>query len=206
VARQQLARAEHDLSETRLLAPFAGEVAAVQARVGQRTQANAPLVSLVALEVIRVPAEVLESDFGRLRTGAQARLRFPALPGETFEGKIAALSPRLDPQRGTGIAWVQLPNPQGRIRPGMYADVEIDADVFQGRLSVPRDAVLERDRRLLVFRTKGERAEWQYVQTGLENDARIEITSGLAEGDTVLVEGHLTLAHGARVDVSLRRD
>ena len=202
-AREALARARLDLESTHLVAPFDGIVAAVEAQPGERVVANAPLIDLVALDPIRIPAEVLETDFGRLAPGAAARVRFAAFPGETFPGEVAALGPEIDPERGTGLAWVTLPNPDGRIRPGMWADVEIAGSVLADRLSVPRAAVLERDRRLLVFRVEDGRAEWQYVETGLESSGRIEITKGLAPGDTVLVGGHLTLAHGAPVAVSL---
>jgi multidrug efflux pump subunit AcrA (membrane-fusion protein) len=85
----------------------------------------------------------------------------------------------------------------------MYADVAIEGAQIADRLVVPRRAVLERDRKLLVFRASKGRAEWQYVTTGLESDEAIEITSGLSPGDTVLVGGHLTLAHGAPVTVTI---
>ena len=72
-----------------------------------------------------------------------------------------------------------------------------------GRVVVPRRAVLERDRKLLVFRSRGGRAEWQYVDIGEGTDRLVEITRGVSPGDTVLVDGHFTIAHGAPVRVSL---
>jgi membrane fusion protein (multidrug efflux system) len=204
-ARALLARAELDLEGTVLRAPFDGEVARVLAEAGERVAANTPLVGLVDLDPIRIPAEVLETDFGRLETGAAARVRFPARPGELFEGTVAALGPEIDPERGTGVAYVRLANRDGRIKPGMYAEVEIAGRTHPDRIALPRGAVLERDRRLLVFRVSRGRAEWQYVETGLETAESVEITTGVAAGDTVLVDGHLTLAHGAPVDVTVRR-
>jgi Cu(I)/Ag(I) efflux system membrane fusion protein len=159
----------------------------------------------VDLSTIRVYAEVLESAFGTLEPGIRAQVRFAALPGKIFEGTVAALSPEVDPSRGTGVAYIELPNPDGRIKPGMYAEVELFAAIYEDRLAIPRAALLERDRRLLVFAAKNGRAEWQYVETGLETDESIEITSGIAPGDTILVEGHLTLAHAAPVRVSLKK-
>jgi len=203
-ARAGLARAELDLEQATLLAPFAGEIASVEAEIGERAPAERALVTLVASRPVRVRAEVLESDFGRLARGAQVTLRFPAFPGEAFTGTVDALDPDIDPDRGTGIAFVELPNEDGRIRPGMYADLTIAGSLHADRLQVPREAVLERDRRLLVFRATDGRAEWQYVETGLETRELVEITSGLAPGDTVLVDGHLTLAHAAPVRVKLR--
>ena len=76
----------------------------------------------------------------------------------------------------------------------------------RSRLAVPRSALLERDRRLLVFLARGGHARWSYVQTGMESEKLIEITAGIAPGDTVLVGGHLTLAHGAPVRLRLPED
>lgn len=202
-ARAQLARAELDLEGTTLLSPFAGEVAEVPAVVGALARREEPLVTLVEVDPIRIRAEVLESDYGRLSPGAAARVRFPAFPGETFAGTLESLSPEIDPERGIGVAYVTLANPSGRLKGGMYAELEIAGEVHEGRLAVPRSAVLERDRRLLVFRATDGRAEWRYVETGLSTRALVEITSGLAPGDTVLTGGHLTIAHGAPVKVTL---
>jgi len=203
-AREGVARAELDLEGTRLVAPFGGWIADVRAETGERASANGPLVTLVDLSSIRVRAEVLESDLGRVALGAAATVRFAALPGEAFSGKVAAVAPEVDAERGTGIVYVELENPGARIKPGMYAELDVAGDVHGDRISVPREAVLERDQRLLVFRATGGRAEWQYVETGLESRDRIEITSGVAEGDTVLTAGHLTIAHGAPVQVRMR--
>jgi membrane fusion protein (multidrug efflux system) len=205
-ARAQLSRAELDLEGTTLVAPFAGEVAEVGAVVGALARREEPVITLVALDPIRIRTDVLESDFGRLDTGAAVVVTFPAFGEEAFRGTVDALGPEIDPERGTGVAWVSLPNPGGRIKPGMFADVAIAGSVHEGRLSVPRPALLERDRRLLVFKASGGRAEWQYVTTGLETRERIEIVDGLAPGDTVLVDGHLTLAHAAPVKVTLEKD
>ena len=205
-ARQQVARAELDLESTRLTAPFAGYISQVSVATGTLVRANEPIFALVDISTVRFPAEVLESSFGRLQVGSSAALSFPALPGRVFTGVVTALSPEIDSDRGTGVAYIDIKNPHGLIKPGMFAEAEIAANTYENRISVPREAVLERERRLLVFKSVNDRAEWQYVETGLETDERIEITSGLAPGDTVLVEGHLTLAHAAPVRVSLRKD
>lgn len=202
-AEQSVARARLDLEHTRITAPFAGEIADVDAAVGAQAQVGRAVVTLVDLDEIRVPAEVLESEFGALVPGAAARVRVAAFPDHVYAGRVTALGPELDPARGTGTAYVAVENADHRIRPGMYAEVEIEAARHENRISVPRRAVLERDRKLLVFRAANGRAEWQYVETGLESETRVEITRGLSPGDSVLVDGHLTLAHGAPVHVKL---
>ena len=99
---------------------------------------------------------------------------------------------------------VELPNEDGALRPGMYAELEIDGISHADRLAVPRASVIERDRKTLVFRASDGRAEWQYVDLGLESRDFVEITKGLSPADTVLVDGHLTLAHGAPVKVKVQ--
>ncbi len=205
-AREKIARVRLDLEATTLTAPFAGAVTDLSAEAGGVAVASQPLLALVNLSTIRIRAEVLENDFGQLAVGASAAVTFPALPGESFEGRVDALGPEIDPARGTGEVFVTLANPESRIRPGMYADLTISGTAFADRIAVPRPAVIERDRKLLVFRASNGRAEWQYVETGLETDRLVEITSGVADGDTILVDGHLTLAHAAPVRVSLAGD
>lgn len=202
-AEQSVARAKLDLERSRIVAPFAGEVAWMGAEVGQQALAGTPVVTVVDASRLRIKAEVLEPSFGAVSTGRSATLTFPAFPDERFQGTITALSPEIDPVRGTGVAFIEIENADRRLRPGMYAEVRIEAASHDDRLAVPRVAVLERDRRLLVFVARNGRAEWQYVETGLENDDWIEITRGVGDGDTVLVEGHLTLAHGAPIQITL---
>ena len=202
-ALQSVARARLDLEATRIVAPFDGEIVAVEVAVGERAQPERTLLTLVDRSRIRVPAEVLEASFARLSPAATATVTVPALGGAQFRGRVTALSPELDAARGTGIAWIEITNAGGALRPGLYCEVEIAAARFDARLAVPRAAVLERSRRLLVFVARNGRADWAYVDTGLETDDHIEITSGIAAGDTVLVDGHLTLAHGAPIRVAL---
>ena len=133
-AEQRVARARLDLESTVLVAPFAGDVVDVACEAGERVQAERTLVTLVDRNRIRVPIEVLESSFGTLRAGAAANLRFAALPNETFAGTVTALGPELAAERGTGIAYVEFDNRNGRIRPGMYAEADLAAERFDARL------------------------------------------------------------------------
>jgi multidrug efflux pump subunit AcrA (membrane-fusion protein) len=84
----------------------------------------------------------------------------------------------------------------------MYATVEIATRVLKDRLLVPREALLVRDQRNLVFRAENGLAKWCYVDVGEQNEQSIEIRSGIAAGDTIIVDGHYTLAHDARIRVT----
>jgi multidrug efflux pump subunit AcrA (membrane-fusion protein) len=92
------------------------------------------------------------------------------------------------------------------MRPGMFARALIAGERFENRLLIPREAVLTRDARPLVFKVEGDRAKWLYVELGVSNDHLVEVISVLQGGtldadDRVVVSDHLTLAHDAKIKV-----
>ncbi len=206
-AEVRLRRAELDLSRTRLSAPFAGRVASLKVVPGQWVRAGDELMTIVSLDPIRVEVQVLESEVGLLQPGRKARVSFAAFP-QPFTGTVETINPVVDGGTRTAKVTVVVPNPGGRILPGMYARVALEAQRFANRVLVPRSAVLERDRRSLLFVYEGEgsqaTAKWRYVTTGLQNDQLVEIvpnteTDSVKPGEVVLTEGHHTLIHDARV-------
>jgi len=210
-----LEKAQLEFQRTRVTAPFGGRVADLRVVAGQWVNAGDELMTIVDLNPIRVEVEVLESDVGHLDRGRGAELVFAAFPGERFEGRIESINPLVDQASRKARVTVTLANPQGRILPGFYAEARLDARRLPDRVMVPREAVIERDRRTLVFlfEASGEgdtgTAMWQYVSTGLENGRYVEIiedpedtsTRMLRAGEMVLTEGHFTLVHGAAVRV-----
>jgi len=97
---------------------------------------------------------------------------------------------------------IELNNPAGKIKPGMFAQARLDAEIYTNRLLVPKEAILVRDQRKLVFTVEGGLAKWCYVETGFENDDYVEIKSGIAEGDSVIISGHYTLSHDAKIKIT----
>jgi membrane fusion protein, multidrug efflux system len=212
-AEVNLARAELELEQTRVRAPFSGRVADLGAVEGAYLSAGQEVLTLVQLDPIKVEVNVLEGALGLLASGRQASVRFTAGSGEVFTARIETLNPVVDPATSAGRVTLVLPNPAGRILPGMYAHVTLDAEAFPDRILVPREAVLERDvtRREMVFmfrpREEGSSegiAEWRYVTTGRRNETHVEIletetTSLLHPGETILIDGHHYLAHDVPV-------
>ena len=203
--------AELELSWTRIGAPFAGRIADLRIVPGQFVALGDELITVVDLDPIKVETQVLEGEIGLLEEGRRATMTFAAFPGETFAGRVETINPIIDLETRAARVTVLLPNPGGRIKPGMYASVSLDARHFRGRVLVPRSAVLERDRRSMLFvfnEEEGEfgRTEWRYVTTGLENDQVVEIvenpeTSVVLPGEIVLVDGHHYLGHDAAVQI-----
>ena len=204
-ARVAVNRAEINLLRTRIVAPFPGRIANLKVVPGQYVNVGDELLTVQAMDPIRVDAKVLEGNIGYLAVGRTARVTFSAFPGEVFEGRIQTINPVVDPEFRNARVSISVRNPGGRILPGMFARASLSAERFPDRVLVPKDAVLERDnRRTLVFVFEGEgdrgRAKWRYVTTGRSNDTHVEIvehpeTEMLTAGEIVLVGGHYTLEH-----------
>lgn len=207
-AEVALARAKLELDHVRVAAPFSGRVASVKVVPGQWVRPGDELMTVAAMDPIKLEVQVLESEVGYLTPGRRARISFAAFPGEPFTGQIETINPLIDRQTRTAKVTVSVPNPEGRILPGMYARVSLEARRFADRILVPRSAILERDRRTMLFVYEGDErgglSKWRYVTTGLENESQVEIvanpdTDMVQPGEIVLTDGHYTLIHDARV-------
>jgi RND family efflux transporter MFP subunit len=203
-AELALRKAQLDLERTQVRTPFAGRVASLNVVQGQLVRPGDELMTLVDLDPVRVQAQVLEGELAHLAPGARARVRFSAFSDEEFLGTVETINPLVDEQTRTARVTVLVPNRDGRILPGMYARVEVEARRIPDRILVPRSAILERDRRTMLFVYEDGRAKWRYVTTGLENEEFVEIredpdTDMVRPGEVVLTAGHFTLTHDATV-------
>jgi RND family efflux transporter MFP subunit len=197
-----------NLEKSRIRAPFAGIVTDLKISPKERLDAGRELFTLVDISRIKVKAKVLESEVGKVVAGREVDLRFSAFPGRSFRGRIEAVSPVIDSADKTCGVYVAMDNPSEEIKPGMHAEVEFPTEIFTGRLLVPQQAILVRGGRKLVFAIEGDIAKWRYIEVGLENERFAEVLPGkepgwgVQAGDTVIVEGHITLAHDTRVSIA----
>jgi membrane fusion protein, multidrug efflux system len=203
-AELALRRARLDLERTRVRAPFAGRIASLNAVPGQLVRQGDELMTLVDLDPIRVHVQVLEGELAHLTPGARARVTFSAFPDQGFGGTVETINPIVEEQTRTARVTVLVPNRGGLVLPGMYARVEVEAQRVPDRILVPRSAILERDRRTMLFVYEDGRAKWRYVTTGLENEHYVEVrehpeTDMVHPGEVVLTAGHFTLTHDAAV-------
>lgn len=205
-ARVRLERARLDRERVAIVAPFDGMIDRVDRTVGERVAPGETITRVINLTALRIEASVLEHDLPLIREGGEASITSASLPGRTIAGRVTAVLPIIDSVTRAGRVFVRIPNP-GALRPGMYADVRLEAQRLSRRRLVPRSAVIERDNgRPLVFVVKDGRAQWVYVRPGLSNAAWTEILPDTATGlipvevgDRVIVSGHLTLTHDAPV-------
>jgi RND family efflux transporter MFP subunit len=200
-------KARINLEKTSIRAPFSGIITDVNISPEEHVSPSIELFTLVNIERIQVHAKVLESEIGKMQVGREVELRFSAYPDRIFKGQVKAISPVVNPEDKTCTVFIEASNPDEDIKPGMHAEVEIVAEIFENRLLVPQEAILHRGGRKLVFVHEDGFAKWRYVQTGLENEDYAEILpaerqgEGVIEGEPVLIEGHFTLAHDARIRI-----
>lgn len=211
-ARVRLERAKYERDRAVIAAPFDGTLDDLRVSLGERVTTGQEIGKLVDLRNLRIDAAVLEHDLPLIRVGGEAMVTTAAAPDRPVRGRIAAVLPLVDSTTRAGTALIRV---QGNtlLRPGMYADVRLEATRLTDRIIVPERAVIQRDGRPLVFVVRDGRAQWTYIQPGRSNGFETEVlpdsSTGqipLSPGDMVLVEGHLTLTHDAPVRVVPRAE
>jgi RND family efflux transporter MFP subunit len=204
-ARADMARLELDLERTVIFAPFGGVITKLELTSGETVQAGQFMARLVDDVNIEADVGVLESDLAGLEVGKRARVTIPGL-GETFDLTVDVVSPEIDAESRTCSVLIRMKSQNGRVKPGMFVRAAIAGQVFPDKRLVPREAILTRDGRPMLFRVEEDRAKWVYVQLGKRNDHVVEISridqgGPLDEGTLVVVDNHLTLTHDAKVKV-----
>ncbi len=200
-------KARLNLEKTRITAPFSGIITDIKVSEQQQVPAAAELFTLVNTERITVHAQVLESEIGIMRAGREVDLFFSAFPDEVIKGKVKVVSPIVNSEDKTCKVIISIENSGVVLKPGMHAEVEIEAEIFKDRLLVPQEAIVVRSGKKMVFVVEGGRAKRRFIETGRENEYYAEVLessdfdSGLREGEIVIVEGHFTLAQNARVRI-----
>lgn len=204
-ARADAARLEIELERTVVRAPFAGVVSGMELDPGERVQVGDPVARLVDDMRVEAVVHLLESDLARVSVGREALLSLPALEAR-IPATVDVVDPEVDPQSRTCRVLMRIDNREGRVKPGMFVRAAIAGSVYEDRLLVPRQAVVTRDGRPVIFRIEDDRAQWVYVELGESNDRWVEIDSvyqggPVDAGTPVILDNHLTLSHNAKVKI-----
>jgi Cu(I)/Ag(I) efflux system membrane fusion protein len=170
-----------------LRSPSDGVVLQKNVVQGQAVAAGAALFAIADLGTVWLEADVFENDLSVLRVGEGADVTFDALPGEVVHGRVAYLNPTVDPASRTGTVRIELANPAGRIRPGLFGTVRIGAPQTGRVVVIPRQAALVTgDRQLVFVEDSANRFQPRLVELGAENDSLVEVKDGLRPGERVV--------------------
>lgn len=210
VAEAKLQRTRSMLAFAHITAPFGGVVstrfvdpgAFIPAATAGSTPQSAALLTIMDASRVRVQVAVPESDVPFVRNGVVARIRVEELPGQVFNGTVTRFSPALDEATKTMLAEIELANPTGAVRPGMYANVSLEIERHPRALLLPSDAVAVEKAGTFVFVVNGGTLHKTAVRTGFRDATNIEIVSGVDAGVVVARIGKLALTDGQAVQTA----
>ncbi len=212
IAQLDLARAQFDqanaylqelqinLANTVIVSPVDGFIGRRYLDPGAYVTSSTAVVSVVDVSLVRLIANLVERDLRLVSAGVQARIEVDAFPDELFTGHVARIAPVLDPATRTAEIEIEVPNPDYRLKPGMYARVGLGVGTRSGAVVVPREAVVARTnvRGVFLVDATAERPTVQFVSlvVGLEDETYVEVVEGVSEGDVVVTTGAAGLRHG----------
>lgn len=176
-----------------LTAPFAGTVIEKKAVRGELAQPDTSLFTVADLSTLWIEADLFEKDLGKVRIGAHATVTLTAYPGEVFTGRLTYISSTMDKETRTVKARVEVPNPDGRLKPEMFATVAIDTGGSVKALRVPEDAVLLMQGQSTVFVAERGGFEPRAVEVGERAQGYAVLKSGVAAGERVVARGAYAL-------------
>jgi len=186
-------------------APIEGTVIRYYVDIGdsvipQEPMPQEPVLNIAYMDKVKIIVNVGEKDIAKLRKGEKVRVSVDAYPKESFLGRVVKVAPAVDPRSRKLKVELEIENKDHRLKPGMFADVEIIYNEHSNVLVVPRISVLQREGEEILFTVDDNRAKLRVVKTGISDEERIEIVEGLTEGESVVVEGNYGLIDGAKVN------
>ena len=171
---------------------------------GALVSPSTPLFEVVDIDRVKVGIDVVEGDYRKVSLGQPVAVKVDAYPDKRFAGTITRVSPILDPRTRTAEVEVELDNPDGVLKPGMFARTHIVVERKRGVLMVPEASPVKSAAGYGVFRLteEGSKVERVEVTPGLNNGGWVEVTGNLSKGDRVVTLGSSLVRHGQRIRVA----
>jgi membrane fusion protein (multidrug efflux system) len=189
-ASATLSLLQKELEDMTLSAPMSGILGERNVSVGQIVQPGYVLMELVQIDPLEVRFEVPERQLGALNIGMELQLRLEAFPEEVLKGEVSYIDPILRENTRTVMVKARVANPEGRLRPGMFARVELVLEQIPEALFVPESALMQRgEKTLVMIRNAQGRSEEREVKLGQRKDGQAQIVEGLSAADLVVAEG-----------------
>ncbi|MBN2009597.1 efflux RND transporter periplasmic adaptor subunit [candidate division KSB1 bacterium] len=214
-ATAALATAKSQYRDATVSAPISGIIGKRYFEVGDMAAPSVPVVSVVQMENVKILVDVTEQDMGRLKVGQKANITVRSYPDEIFSGKVVKISPILDPITRMGSVEILLANPEHRLKPGMYAEIEIIVGTIDNKIVIPRFAVTENTslksnngkdqviKNYYVYVVDDSlHAEQRLLDVYYVNHKSLAVNSGIKIGEKYVVAGQNNLRDGLSVLVA----
>ena len=199
------------LSYTSIRSPIAGVVTSRMdtAQVGNTVtpvggviqQSDMAMFEIIDFNSLVLEISVPEGQLSKLAVGQAAEITADAVPGKVFAGRISLITPRVDAQTATFPVKIEVSDPEGMLRPGMFARVGVVFDRREGAIQVPRSALLDDEGPPAVFVVEDGKARERTLELGLSNGNFVEVLSGIGRDDQVVTVGQGALKDGTEVRV-----
>lgn len=200
-AKARLALAEVELARTEIRAPFDGVTGDRMTAVGDRVEQDVGLVSLAAVERLQLAFTVPETGVAMASMGTPIHASVVAWPGERFPGEVFFVAPTIDPSSRRLVLKAWIGNADRRLKPGMFANVEVEISKREDALLIPESSVVYDRSGTYVWRiTDGDLAEKIPVKIGLRRSGTVEIVNGIEGGDRIVSAGTHKVLAGKRVN------
>ena len=200
------------LSYANIVAPFDGTIfnrmvdpgATIPATTAALSSGSTPLFTVVDTHIVKIVVNVPERDIRYLHLGLPVQVRADAYPGEIFPGRITRMNPALDTATRTLAVEIDMDNPDGRLKPGMFAKATLNLVTHKDVILVPKIAILSRQGKSWVYTLEpGSVVKKREIVTGILGKKNAEIVSGLAPGESVVVAGQEHLEDGDHVQAKV---
>jgi len=192
---------ELQLNYTKIRALSEGFITERLIEVGDRVNANEQVYTIEDFKPLLIRVYVPTSDAIKLETGMSAQVMTEVLQGAAFDGKVKLINPRIDNQTGTVKTTIEVFDESLRLKPGMFVEVRIAIGAKENVITIPRKAILYKQNKTYVFVMNRNLVSQREIELGLTEEDYVEVTSGLDEGEVIVIVGVEGLKDGQRVDV-----
>jgi RND family efflux transporter MFP subunit len=200
IAQNDIANIRNQIANTTITSPFDGEVATRNIDPGEMASPTQPVMTVVNIDKVFVEGTVAESDISLVKEGQKVSVNVEAAGGK-FAGIVKTLSPVANAQTKGYPVKIEIINGDRKLRPGMFAEIQLVTKEKDNALIVPKDALITRGADKILYVIKGDTVEERLVQTGIESEDQVEIVKGLNTGEQYVTEGQQSLSDKAKVTI-----
>ncbi len=187
------------LDNAEVKAPIGGTITSVNIEEGEYATNSSPSVVIMDMENVKIVVNVTENIINKIYTGKEVRVEIEAAELK-INAEIESVSDSANPQTGLYEVKIRVPN-KNNIKAGMFASITIPTDIRENVIAVPAQAVLQKDGNTVIYTSEGDKAVENIVETGLDVGDRLEIITGVEEGEMVIVEGQNYISDGTKIKV-----
>ncbi len=194
-------QAKNQLENTKIRAPFSGQIGFSNATLGGMVSPGTLLLSVVDLSTVLVTINLSDSYISQAKIGQTAEVRLSSFPGQNFNGKVAQIAPAADKTSKTFPVKIVLDNSSRRFKAGMLAEAKLSFNQRDDVLKIPAEAIIDEIGTKAVYVVEKDTARRRIVTPGISDGKMVEILSGLGENEFIVILGQNNLEEGSKVVV-----